>query len=381
MVGWMDDEALHRTLDHRPRHVLVAVAAGVLGQGRDVRARPAREVGGAGLRRRRAAGQGRPGRRRPATPATAPASTRACCCCDRADQPRRPRRAAATHRLVPITRTLFADGETPVGVYRKLAAGRPGTFLLESAEAGRVVLALVVRRRRRARLAVGRRRRGRRGPGDVPGRAADRRRPARRARRGLARAQGPAAARPAAADRRLRRLPRLRRRAAHRAAARQGGRRARPARADHAAGHRPRRRRPPRVHGRADRQRAAAARTWTRRELDAAYADAVARLDAMQAALATPGRRPSPPCAPAPPKAGRVAHAGGRVPARGRAGARGGPGRRGVPDPGRPAVRRRDDRRPARRLPRAAHAQPVAVHVLPAHRPTSTSSAAARRRW
>jgi anthranilate synthase component 1 len=41
-----------------------------------------------------------------------------------------------THRLVPITRTLFADAETPVGVYRKLAAGRSGTFLLESAEAG-----------------------------------------------------------------------------------------------------------------------------------------------------------------------------------------------------------------------------------------------------
>jgi anthranilate synthase component I len=44
---------------------------------------------------------------------------------------------ARTHRLVPITRTLFADGETPVGVYRKLAAGRTGTFLLESAEPGR----------------------------------------------------------------------------------------------------------------------------------------------------------------------------------------------------------------------------------------------------
>jgi anthranilate synthase component I len=44
---------------------------------------------------------------------------------------------ASTHRLVPITRTLFADAETPVGVYRKLAAGRPGTFLLESAEPGR----------------------------------------------------------------------------------------------------------------------------------------------------------------------------------------------------------------------------------------------------
>jgi anthranilate synthase component I len=45
-------------------------------------------------------------------------------------------RLVATHRLVPITRTLFADAETPVGVYRKLAAGRTGTFLLESAEPG-----------------------------------------------------------------------------------------------------------------------------------------------------------------------------------------------------------------------------------------------------
>ncbi len=45
-------------------------------------------------------------------------------------------RLAATHRMVPITRTLFADAETPVGVYRKLAAGQPGTFLLESAEPG-----------------------------------------------------------------------------------------------------------------------------------------------------------------------------------------------------------------------------------------------------
>jgi anthranilate synthase component 1 len=44
---------------------------------------------------------------------------------------------ARTHRLVPVTRTLFADAETPVGVYRKLAGERPGTFLLESAEPGR----------------------------------------------------------------------------------------------------------------------------------------------------------------------------------------------------------------------------------------------------
>lgn len=43
---------------------------------------------------------------------------------------------AATHRLVPLVRSLFADAETPVGVYRKLAGERPGTFLLESAEPG-----------------------------------------------------------------------------------------------------------------------------------------------------------------------------------------------------------------------------------------------------
>jgi len=42
----------------------------------------------------------------------------------------------ADHRVVPVVRALFADGETPVGVHRKLAGGRPGTFLLESAEQG-----------------------------------------------------------------------------------------------------------------------------------------------------------------------------------------------------------------------------------------------------
>jgi len=40
---------------------------------------------------------------------------------------------AAGRRVVPVTRRLLADSETPVGVYRKLAGG-PGTFLLESAE-------------------------------------------------------------------------------------------------------------------------------------------------------------------------------------------------------------------------------------------------------
>jgi anthranilate synthase component 1 len=43
---------------------------------------------------------------------------------------------AAGHRVVPVLRRVFADGETPIGVYRKLAIGRPGTFLLESAEQG-----------------------------------------------------------------------------------------------------------------------------------------------------------------------------------------------------------------------------------------------------
>ncbi|TQL47991.1 anthranilate synthase component I [Homoserinimonas aerilata] len=40
------------------------------------------------------------------------------------------------HRVIPVIREVFADGETPVGIYRKLAEGRPGTFLLESAEQG-----------------------------------------------------------------------------------------------------------------------------------------------------------------------------------------------------------------------------------------------------
>lgn len=41
-----------------------------------------------------------------------------------------------TMRVVPVVREIFADGETPVGIYRKLADGRPGSFLLESAEGG-----------------------------------------------------------------------------------------------------------------------------------------------------------------------------------------------------------------------------------------------------
>jgi anthranilate synthase component 1 len=45
-------------------------------------------------------------------------------------------RLDAGDRVIPVIREIFADGETPIGIYRKLAVGKPGTFLLESAEQG-----------------------------------------------------------------------------------------------------------------------------------------------------------------------------------------------------------------------------------------------------
>ncbi|MFM9135171.1 MAG: anthranilate synthase component I, partial [bacterium] len=47
------------------------------------------------------------------------------------------RELAPGRRVIPVGRRLHAAGETPVGLYRKLAGERPGTFLLESAEHGR----------------------------------------------------------------------------------------------------------------------------------------------------------------------------------------------------------------------------------------------------
>ena len=44
------------------------------------------------------------------------------------------RKLAVDRRVIPVSRRLLADGDTPVGLYRKLAAERPGTFLLESAD-------------------------------------------------------------------------------------------------------------------------------------------------------------------------------------------------------------------------------------------------------
>ena len=47
------------------------------------------------------------------------------------------RRLAQNRRVIPVVRRLLADGQTPVGLYRALCGERAGTFLLESAEHGR----------------------------------------------------------------------------------------------------------------------------------------------------------------------------------------------------------------------------------------------------
>jgi len=44
------------------------------------------------------------------------------------------RSLATSRRVVPVVRRLLADDVTPVGLYRTLAQGRAGTFVLESAE-------------------------------------------------------------------------------------------------------------------------------------------------------------------------------------------------------------------------------------------------------
>ncbi|MGH3311898.1 MAG: anthranilate synthase component I [Streptomyces sp.] len=46
------------------------------------------------------------------------------------------RTLAKDRRVIPVTRRLLVDGDTPIALYRKLAAERPGTFLLESAAGG-----------------------------------------------------------------------------------------------------------------------------------------------------------------------------------------------------------------------------------------------------
>ena len=46
------------------------------------------------------------------------------------------RELAAHSRVIPVRLKVLADAETPIGLYRKLAQGQPGTFLLESAAVG-----------------------------------------------------------------------------------------------------------------------------------------------------------------------------------------------------------------------------------------------------
>ena len=165
------------------------------------------------------------------------------------------RELAALHRVIPVTRRLLADDETPVGVYRKLAGDRPGTFLFESAENGRSWSRWSFVGARSRGRAHRRRRRARAGPARCPTGCpppATRSPPSARSIEELA--SEPLPGLPPLTGgmvgylgydivRRLERLPELRRR--------------RPAhpRAGDAAGHRPRRRRPPRGHGHAHRQR------------------------------------------------------------------------------------------------------------------------------
>lgn len=48
------------------------------------------------------------------------------------------REYAKNYNVIPVSRKLLADGETPIGVYKKLAKSNTNTFLLESAEHGGV---------------------------------------------------------------------------------------------------------------------------------------------------------------------------------------------------------------------------------------------------
>ncbi|MDN3904767.1 anthranilate synthase component I [Arthrobacter sp. YD2] len=48
------------------------------------------------------------------------------------------RSLAADRRVIPVRLTVLADAHTPIGIYRKLTNGEPGTFLMESAASGGV---------------------------------------------------------------------------------------------------------------------------------------------------------------------------------------------------------------------------------------------------
>ena len=48
------------------------------------------------------------------------------------------RELARTRRVIPVSIRVLADSLTPIALYTRLAGGRPGTFLMESAAAGGV---------------------------------------------------------------------------------------------------------------------------------------------------------------------------------------------------------------------------------------------------
>ena len=294
------------------------------------------------------------------------------------------RALAAEHRVVPVTRKVLADSETPLSAYRKLAANRPGTFLLESAENGRswsrwsfigagAPSALTVRDGEAAWLGVT--------PQDAPS-GGD---PLRALRETLELLRDRASARAAAAVRRTRRLLRLRPGAPARAAARAGGRRPGAARHAAAAGHRHRRRRPPRGHHHADRQRGELERHRRARRLGLRRRRRPARRDdrgawhePLSSTVAT-FSRPEPRH-----RQQRTVEEYSAIVEQPRRRDRGG---RGVPGGAVAALRDGHRRRPARRVPDAAGVQPQPVHVsaerarMPMADWTSRSSGPARRRW
>jgi anthranilate synthase component 1 len=46
------------------------------------------------------------------------------------------RELARDRRVIPVVRRVLGDDLTPIDIYRRLGADRPGTFILESAEFG-----------------------------------------------------------------------------------------------------------------------------------------------------------------------------------------------------------------------------------------------------
>ena len=190
MVGWMDDEALRRTLTTGRVTFWSRSPPGVLAQGRHLRPRPVGARRWPRLRRRRPARRGRPGRRGVPHRRARPASTRSARCRSSSaagssgDGGRETHRltepAAPQHALVAPDLTWARPGPTsrrsapwpPTAGSSRWSGGcwptarrrsgstassprtRPGTFLLESAEHGGVWSRYSHRRRalRRATL-------------------------------------------------------------------------------------------------------------------------------------------------------------------------------------------------------------------------------------